>query len=212
MNPQIVGKTALSIAQLAGIEVPQGTKVLLSRQCEVSKKNPYTREKLCPILAFFVEANWEAACERSIEILHIEGAGHTMTIHAKDEAVIREFALKKPVSRLLVNVAAALGGVGALTNLAPALTLGCGSVGGSSTSDNITPKNLINIRRVAWGFRELADLRGKKPAPKDAAVSSPGSPIPAYGAAQPAPTSPPAFTKDDIEQITRAVLKRLGQV
>ncbi len=210
MNPQIVGKTAKAIAALADIEIPQDTKVLLSRQTEVSKKNPYTREKLCPILAFFVEADWEGACARSIEILHVEGAGHTMTIHAKDQAVIREFALKKPVSRLLVNVAAALGGVGALTNLAPALTLGCGSVGGSSTSDNITPKNLINIRRVAWGFRELADLRGKNPAPEGAVLMQSSS-IPVNGTEHPVPTAPPAFTKDEIEQITRAVLKRLGQ-
>ena len=88
-----------------------------------------------------------------------------MTIHSKNQEVIREFALKKPVSRLLVNTPGALGGVGATTNLAPALTLGCGSVGGSSTSDNITPMNLINIRRVAWGVRELEELRdGNAPA------------------------------------------------
>ena len=88
-----------------------------------------------------------------------------MTIHSKNQEVIREFALKKPVSRLLVNTPGALGGVGATTNLAPALTLGCGSVGGSSTSDNITPMNLINIRRVAWGVRELEELRdGSAPA------------------------------------------------
>ncbi|MGL5801173.1 MAG: acetaldehyde dehydrogenase, partial [Cetobacterium sp.] len=76
--------------------------------------------------------------------------------------VIREFALKKPVSRLLVNTPGALGGIGGTTNLAPALTLGCGAVGGSSTSDNITPLNLINIRRVAWGVRELEDIKGEK--------------------------------------------------
>ena len=126
MNPKIVGKSAQAIADMAGIQIPAGTRVLLSRQTEVSKKNPYTREKLCPLLAFFVEEGWQEACERSIQILQNEGAGHTMTIHSQDTDVIREFALKKPVSRLLVNTPGALGGVGGTTNLAPALTLGCG--------------------------------------------------------------------------------------
>lgn len=99
---------------------PQGTRVLLSFQTTVGKDNPYSREKLCPILAFYVEESWEDACKRSIEILHNEGVGHTMTIHSEDLSVIREFALKKPVSRLLVNTIGSLGGVGAATGLQPA--------------------------------------------------------------------------------------------
>lgn len=162
MNPQIVGKSALRLAQMAGISIPCNTKVLISEECEVSKRNPYSREKLAPILAFYVENSWEEACERSIEILNVEGKGHTMVIHSEDNQIIREFALKKPVSRLLVNTPGALGGIGGTTNLAPALTLGCGAVGGSSTSDNITPLNLINIRRIAWGVRELEDIKGEK--------------------------------------------------
>lgn len=162
MNPQIVGKSALRLAQMTGINIPCNTKVLISEECEVSKRNPYSREKLAPILAFYVENSWEEACERSIEILNVEGKGHTMVIHSEDNQIIREFALKKPVSRLLVNTPGALGGIGGTTNLAPALTLGCGAVGGSSTSDNITPLNLINIRRVAWGVRELEDIKGEK--------------------------------------------------
>ena len=162
MNPQIVGKSALRLAQMAGINIPCNTKVLISEECEVSKRNPYSREKLAPILAFYVENSWEEACERSIEILNVEGKGHTMVIHSEDNQIIREFALKKPVSRLLVNTPGALGGIGGTTNLAPALTLGCGAVGGSSTSDNITPLNLINIRRIAWEVRELEDIKGEK--------------------------------------------------
>ncbi len=165
MNPKIVGKSAKVIADMAGISIPEGTRVLLSQQTDVSKTNPYSREKLCPILAFYTENNWEDACERCMEILYNEGVGHTMTIHSQNKDVIRQFALQKPVSRLLVNTPGALGGVGATTNLAPALTLGCGAVGGSATSDNITPLNLINIRRVAFGSKELDDLRGNNPAP-----------------------------------------------
>ncbi len=172
MNPKIVGKSAQVIAEMAGISIPEGTRVLVSEQTEVSKTNPYSREKLCPILAFYTENNWEEACERCMEILYNEGVGHTMTIHSQDKNVIREFALQKPVSRLLVNTPGALGGVGATTNLAPALTLGCGAVGGSATSDNITPLNLINIRRVAFGAKELDDLRGNNPAPAHSCVSA----------------------------------------
>ncbi|WP_456082103.1 acetaldehyde dehydrogenase (acetylating) [Leptotrichia sp.] len=162
MNPKIVGRTALYIASMAGITVPTNTKILVSEETEVSHFNPYSREKLCPVLGFYCEENWEKACERCIEILKNEGIGHTMSMHSNNVNVIREFALKKPVSRLLVNTPATLGGVGATTNLLPALTLGCGTVGGSSTSDNIGPKNLINIRTVAYGQKELEDLV-KKP-------------------------------------------------
>lgn len=165
MNPKIVGKSAKVIADMAGFLIPEGTRVLVSEQTEVSKTNPYSREKLCPILAFYTENSWEDACERCMQILYNEGVGHTMTIHSQNDKIIREFALKKPVSRLLVNTPGALGGVGATTNLSPALTLGCGAVGGSATSDNISPLNLINIRRVAYGVRELSDVRGTNPTP-----------------------------------------------
>ncbi len=198
MNPQIVGKSVQYIADLAGLSIPQGIKVLLSRQTNAGKDNAYAREKLCPILAYFVEKDWQAACNRSIQILNIEGVGHTMTIHAEDKNIIREFALQKPVSRLLVNTSASVGGVGATTNLAPALTLGCGSVGGSATSDNVTPLNLINIRRVAWGIREMADLRAQS-----TNISPP--PVKANDDAG------ISFTKEDIAMITEAVLARLNK-
>ncbi|MGX7196560.1 acetaldehyde dehydrogenase (acetylating) [Enterococcus olivae] len=159
MNPQIVGKTAVKLAEMAGINVPNDTTVLISSQTEVSKDNPYCREKLCPILAFFKEPGWMEACSRSIELLNVEGKGHTLCIHSQDEEVVKEFALRKPVSRMLINTPGALGGIGATTNLAPALTLGCGAVGGSSTSDNVTPFNLVNIRKAAYGVRDLYDLR-----------------------------------------------------
>ena len=113
--------------------------------------------------------------------------------------MIREFALKKPVSRLLVNTPGALGGVGATTGLPPALTLGCGAVGGSATSDNVGPMNLLNIRRVAYGVRELDELRGKPAAP----VSHCGEEEkrPAGGAS--------SLTRAEIEEITRSVIARL---
>jgi len=201
MNPRIVGRSAKTIAEMAAISIPAGTKVLISVQTEVRKDNPYTREKLCPVLAFFVEEGWEAACGRCISILRNEGTGHTMTIHSEDPEVIREFALKKPVSRLLVNTPGALGGVGVCTNLPPALTLGCGAVGGSSTSDNITPMNLINIRRVAGGTKELDDIRKEHPIALERSVS------PSREQGKPDVSS--GFSAEDVEKITKAVIARL---
>lgn len=160
MNPKIVGKSVETIATIAGLTIPCGTKLLISEQESVSKQNPFSREKLAPILAFYCEENWELACERSIELLMGEGKGHTIIIHSNNEEVIKEFALKKPVSRMLVNTPGALGGIGGTTNLFPALTLGCGAIGGSSTSDNVGPINLLNLRRVAYGTRELEELKG----------------------------------------------------
>ena len=204
MNPKIVGRSALAIAKMAGITVPEGTKVLISRQTTVGKDNPYSREKLCPILAFYAEENWEDACRRSMEILHNEGAGHTMTIHTKDMDVVREFALKKPVSRLLVNTIGSLGGVGAATGLMPALTLGCGAVGGSATSDNVGPMNLINIRRVAFGIKELRDIRALSPVKADCCPD-----CSAAVCAELENKGLSSLSREDIEAITRAVLARI---
>ena len=155
LNPEIVGKPATFLAEKAGFSVPAGTKVLVAREQEAGPTRPYSMEKLCPVLAFFVMDSEDAVLQKAIEVLRHEGSGHTFAIHAKDEAVVRKFALQIPVSRFLVNTPAALGGIGATTALFPALTLGCGAVGGSSSSNNISPLDLINIRRVAWGREEV---------------------------------------------------------
>ena len=150
LNPAVVGKSAAYLGKLAGFSVPEGTKVLVAEEQEAGPTRPYSMEKLCPVLAFFVMENEEAVLKKVVEVLRHEGAGHTFAIHAQDRAVIEKFALEVPVSRFLVNTPAALGGIGASTGLFPALTLGCGAVGGSSSSNNISPLDLINIRRVAW--------------------------------------------------------------
>ena len=154
LNPEIVGKSAVYLAQKAGFKVPDFTKVLIAREQEAGPTRPYSMEKLCPVLAFFVMDNEDAVLEKAIEVLSHEGSGHTFALHAEDMDVVRKFALQIPVSRFLVNTPAALGGIGATTGLFPALTLGCGAVGGSSSSNNISPMDLINIRRVAWGQKE----------------------------------------------------------
>ena len=151
LNPEIVGKPAERLAQMAGFPVPRGTQILVAREQEAGPTRPYSMEKLCPVLAFFVMDNEDAILAKTVEVLTHEGAGHTFAMHAEDRDTIAKFAKAIPVSRFLVNTPAALGGIGATTGLFPALTLGCGAVGGSSSSNNISPLDLINIRRVAWG-------------------------------------------------------------
>ena len=158
LNAKIVGKTAVEIADMAGLKVPAETKVLLAEETGVGRAYPFSREKLSPLLALYVEPDWQRACEKCIEILEYGGEGHSLGIHSNNEKIIREFALKKPASRILVNSSTTHGAIGATTNLAPAMTLGCGAVGGSATSDNITPMHLIDIRRMAYGVREVEDV------------------------------------------------------
>ena len=157
LSPDVVGKTALHLAQMAGFSVPEGTKILLAREQEAGPSVPYSMEKLCPVLAFYVMDSEDAVLAKVVEVLTHEGSGHTFAMHCTDEGVIRKFAAKVPVSRFLVNTPAALGGIGQSTGLFPALTLGCGAVGGSSSSNNISPLDLINIRRVAWGMEPPAE-------------------------------------------------------
>jgi hypothetical protein len=142
------------------------------------RTNPYSREKLCPVLGLYVEEDWKAACHRVVELLTNEGLGHTLVIHTRNQDVIRQFCLEKPVNRILINTPAALGGIGATTNITPALTLGCGAVGGGSSSDNVGPMNLLNIRKVGYGVRSIDELRapGSRPEPQPTIVSPAAGP------------------------------------
>lgn len=155
---EMIGKSPQFLAKNAGFTVPEDTKVLISKQKFVFQKNPYSREKLCPVLAFYIEEDWMHACEKCIELLLSERQGHTLIIHSKDEEVIRQFALKKPVGRVLVNTPGTFGSMGATTNLFPSMTLGSGSAGDGMTSDNVSPMNLIYLRKVGYGVRSVEEL------------------------------------------------------
>ncbi len=161
VNAKAVGRTPQQLADLAGVKIPEGTKIILGCETEVGPKHPFSREKLNTTLGFYVVEDWKEGCEKCIEILNYDGLGHSIGIHTKDKNIIREFALKKPVSRMLVNTPTTLGGVGLSTDLAPAFTLGCGAVGGSATSDNVTPMNLINIKRVAFETNSNYNITGQ---------------------------------------------------
>lgn len=158
MSPEIVGKPAQVLAEKAGFSVPLSTKILVAREQDAGPRYPYSHEKLCPVLAWFTVENEDAAKALAIKVLSHEGVGHTFSIHAQNNAVVRKFCREIPVSRFLVNAPAAQGGIGAATKLFPALTLGCGAVGGSASSNNISPMDLVNIRKVAWGQSKEDDL------------------------------------------------------
>lgn len=152
INPDLVGQTPYKIAQTAGFSIPENTTILIARQAGVGDKFPLSREKLSPILALYVENGWRTACERCFELLRYGGMGHTLAIHSRDRQILTWFALHKPASRILINVPTSQGGVGYATHLAPSLTLGCGALGGNSSSDNITCRHLLNIKRIAFGI------------------------------------------------------------
>lgn len=150
MNPAVVGQSATVIAQMAGIIVPEGTKILVTPQKGVGAKYPLSQEKLSPILAFYTVTDSEEGTKRAIEITEFGGLGHSAVIHSSDQAVIAEFCNKVQCGRLLVNSPSALGGVGDSYNyLPPSFTLGCGSNGRNSTTDNVGIHNLLNIKRRA---------------------------------------------------------------
>jgi len=152
-NPALVGKSAAFIAQKTGIQVSDGTRVLIAPLAGVGRDYPLSIEKLAPILSWYVVKDWREGCERCIQILRYGGMGHTMSIHSKNDDVILEFGLKKPAFRICVNTPTTHGSIGLTTGLDPAMTLGCGGWGGNITSDNITPRHLLNVKRLAHEVR-----------------------------------------------------------
>ncbi len=147
----LVGVDAPSIARRAGFDAP-GASVLVADRRFVSETDVYNRELLAPVLPWYVENDWRHACEKCIELLLYDRSGHSLSIHSRDSDVIRQFALKKPVARILVNAPASFAGMGATSNLFPAVTLGS-SFGLGVTSDNLSPFNLVYIRRIGYEQR-----------------------------------------------------------
>ena len=159
-NPKLVGKPASFLAEQAGFSIPPKTRALIAELRGVGRDYPLSIEKLCPVLSYYVVADWREGCERCIQILRYGGMGHTMSIHSRNEEVILEFGLKKPAFRIVVNTPTTHGSIGLTTGLDPAMTLGCGGFGGNITSDNISPRHLLNIKRLAYETRP-AVIRGE---------------------------------------------------
>ena len=175
INPKFVGKSAQRVAELAGFKVPDGTRVLVAPLKGVGREHPLSAEKLSPVLALYFTRDRSTGFDTCLALLRFGGLGHTCVIHGRDDAVIREYGLKMPAGRIVVNSPAPQGSTGSSTNLFPAMTLGCGAVGGNITSDNISPMHLINLRRLAYEARPVTQ--------KEVALVT--------GVAAPAPTAAP---------------------
>jgi acetaldehyde dehydrogenase (acetylating) len=173
-NPKLVGKSARVIAETVGLSVPSETRVLVAELTGVGRDYPLSIEKLCPVLSWYVVADWREGCERCKQILRYGGMGHTMSIHSTNEAIILEFGLKKPAFRIVVNTPTTHGSIGLTTGLDPAMTLGCGGYGGNITSDNITPRHLLNVKRLAYEVRPATSNR----APAASAPTATPAPLP----------------------------------
>jgi len=202
-NPALVGKTALQIAEKCGISVPADTRVLLAPLDGVGRDYPLSIEKLCPVLSYYVVRDWREGCERCKQILRYGGMGHTMSIHSQNEQVILEFGLHKPAFRIVVNSPTTHGSVGLSTGLDPAMTLGCGGFGGNITSDNISPRHLLNIKRLAYEVTPVVSRWDRA-----SGVQAPGSPkapaLPSAPAREPLPAGISA------DALTRRIDQFLG--
>lgn len=200
LNTKIVGRSAAKIAEMAGFSVPAGTRALIAHADGVGPQYPISMEKLSPTLGLYVVKDWKEGCAKCIEILNFGGLGHTLSIHTRDDEVVRQFGLYKPAFRICVNTPAALGAVGYTTNLFPSMTLGCGAAGGNITSDNISPLHLINLKRIAYGVRDVAAppplTTPKRPAIEQVVDQWLGARR--VGAAQ-APTAPPLSSFQELE-------------
>ena len=153
VNPAIVGQSATHIAKLAKIKVPENTKILIAEQTSCAATNPYAHEKLSPILTMYRAKNFEKATDIAYALIHLGGLGHTASLFTdeQNQERINTFAEKMPTGRILINSPSSQGGIGDLYNfrLEPSLTLGCGSWGGNSISENVGVKHLVNYKTVA---------------------------------------------------------------
>jgi acetaldehyde dehydrogenase (acetylating) len=162
LNPQVVGCSALKLAAMAGLSVPIDTRVLMAELTGVGHSQPLSGEKLSPVLAFYVVDGWAAGLDKCVEILEFGGMGHSAALHSQDEQVIEAFVLRQPAHRILINTVAAVGAVGYTTALAPGFSLGAGTIGGSITTDNIGPLNLLNVKRIGFEVKPLHDGEGDR--------------------------------------------------
>ncbi len=196
LNAGIVGKSAAYIADLAGISIPDGTRCLLADCAGVGRDFPWSVEKLSPTLAFFEANGLEAGANRCQEILQFGGMGHTAGMHSQDREAAIRYGAQMPAARVVINSPTTHGAIGFSTDLAPSMTLGCGSWGGNVTSDNISPIHLMDIKRVAFETKPVNR--------KQSAVSSQQS----VGSGQPAvvPTKKPS--REDIAAIVDSFLSK----
>ncbi|WP_084830010.1 bifunctional acetaldehyde-CoA/alcohol dehydrogenase [Demequina rhizosphaerae] len=149
LNPNVVGKSPQWIAEQAGFSVPEETSIILAEVSTVGESEPLTREKLCPVLAVLKADSTEQGLDYAERMVEFHGLGHSAAIHATDDALIKDFGKRVKAIRVIVNSPSSHGGIGDIYNaFMPSLTLGCGSYGHNSVSNNVTAVNLINVKRI----------------------------------------------------------------
>jgi acyl-CoA reductase-like NAD-dependent aldehyde dehydrogenase len=190
LNAGIVGRSAAFIANLAGISIPDGTRCLLADCGGVGRDYPWSIEKLSPTLAFFVADGVENGANRCQEILQFGGMGHTAGMHTQDRAAAIRYGEQMPAARVVINSPTTHGAIGFSTDLAPSMTLGCGSWGGNVTSDNISPHHLMDIKRVAFETKPV------------------NAPKTSNNVAQPSPPPQKRANREDIAAIVDSFLKQ----
>jgi acetaldehyde dehydrogenase (acetylating) len=158
---------------MAGFEVPPDTSIICAELEGVGKQYPLSAEKLSPVLSLYFVKDFNAALDTCFALLKFGGMGHTAVIHSKNDQRTREYAMRMPAMRVLVNTPAPHGSIGITTNVFPSMTLGCGAVAGNITSDNIGPQNLINIKRLAYTVRQPQEAF-EMPIDSNAAPGAPG--------------------------------------
>ena len=150
LKSHVPGKSAYTIAQEAGFEVPKDTKVLVVYEEGIGEEYPFSKEKLSPVLTYYIVENKEEGIEKSERLLEFGGLGHSAVIHSEDNETILEFSTRMKAGRIIVNSPSTHGAIGDIYNTnMPSLTLGCGSFGGNSTTANVSSVNLVNVKRVA---------------------------------------------------------------
>lgn len=150
LNADIVGKSPFNIAKKAGIEVPKETKVLVLQENGVGVEYPFSKEKLSPVLAYYIVDSAEEGINLAEKLIEFGGLGHSAVIHSEDDETIRKFSETVKAGRIIVNSPSTHGAIGDIYNTnMPSLTLGCGTFGGNSTTANVSSVNLINVKRVA---------------------------------------------------------------
>ncbi len=212
VKPECVGQSPVRIAEMAGFQVPPDTSIIAAEIKGIGPDHPLSREKLSPVLALYFAEDFQGAMRACEQVLELNGLGHTCVIFSRDEARIREFGLRMPAFRVLVNTPSPQGSVGVTTNVFPSMTLGCGAVAGNSTSDNVGPQHLINIKRIAYAVRKaeealpVPEIETKEPAAVAAASSAP-----APASAAPAAASS-GLTRQAVEAIVEKYLRERGVV
>jgi acyl-CoA reductase-like NAD-dependent aldehyde dehydrogenase len=155
VNADVVGKSAVTVAEMAGISVPADTRLLIAEEDQFGKNVPFSIEVLSTAFGMYTADSQAHAKEICLKLLNLGGRGHTFSIHSNDDQVIQDFSEAMPVSRVVVNTLSSIGAVGATTNLEPSMTLGCGGYGGNISSDNITARHLFNVKRIAYPTKEV---------------------------------------------------------